>query len=125
MAGKPRKPRPDAAGPQPICRNVIVGGRRTSLRMEASMWTALAEICRRQGLTTNQIAGMVDSRRGRTGLTAAMRVMIINYFQAAAAPIVGAVGHDDAGYRQIDQALRGFAETDDESGDDEPEDEGA
>jgi predicted DNA-binding ribbon-helix-helix protein len=68
----------------PSCRNVLVAGRRTSVRMEAVMWRSLEDIRQREGLTINQICTLVDSMRGDAGLTAALRVFIVAYYREVA-----------------------------------------
>lgn len=67
-----------------VNRNVFVGARRTSLRLEPAMWDALAEICRREDLTMHQLCALIDERRRASSLTAAIRVFIVNYFRSAA-----------------------------------------
>jgi predicted DNA-binding ribbon-helix-helix protein len=67
-----------------INRNVFVGRRRTSLRLEPAMWDALTEICRREEMTMHQLCALIDVRRRASSLTAAIRVFIVNYFRSAA-----------------------------------------
>ncbi len=67
-----------------VNRNVFVGDRRTSLRLEPAMWDALAEICRREDITLHQLSALIDERRRASSLTAAIRVFIVNYFRSAA-----------------------------------------
>lgn len=69
-----------------VCRNVTVNGRRTSLRMEPLLWSALGEIAERETLTVNRICCEIDNRRGAANLTAALRVFIISYYRNAALP---------------------------------------
>ncbi len=66
----------------PVTRNVVVSGRRTSVRMEVVMWRSLMDICDREDLTLNDVCTMVDKVRGDTGLTAALRVLIVAYYRA-------------------------------------------
>ncbi|WP_207460146.1 ribbon-helix-helix domain-containing protein [Azospirillum sp. SYSU D00513] len=70
-------------GPSLICRNVRVGKRRTSLRMEPYIWDSLREICEREDLTINEICTQIDQRRGQANLTASIRVFIVSYFRNA------------------------------------------
>ena len=67
-----------------VNRNVTIGRRRTSLRMEPAMWDALEEICRREEMSQHELCAMIDERRRASSLTAAIRVFIVNYFRAAA-----------------------------------------
>ncbi len=77
-----------------VNRNVIIGERRTSLRLEPALWDALDEACRREGMTRHELCTRID-RRGRASiLTAAVRVFIVSYFKTAATEY----GHADAGH---------------------------
>ena len=77
-----------------VNRNVTIGRRRTSLRLEPAMWDALEEICRREEMSQHEISAMIDERRRSSSLTAAIRVFIVNYFRAAATE----VGHASIGH---------------------------
>lgn len=70
---------------QPVCRNVMVRGRRTSVRMEPLMWRCLDDVANRESLTVNQLCTLVDSRRGDAALTASLRVFLMGYLRALAA----------------------------------------
>ncbi len=72
------------AGSTLVNRNVTIGRRRTSLRLEPAMWDALEEICRREEMSQHELCAMIDERRRTSSLTAAIRVFIVNYFRAAA-----------------------------------------
>lgn len=61
-------------------RNVTVGGRRTSMRLEPQMWDAIETIARLEGMTLNALCGAIDQRR-HVGLTSATRVFIVTYFR--------------------------------------------
>ncbi|MBM3488564.1 MAG: ribbon-helix-helix domain-containing protein [Alphaproteobacteria bacterium] len=67
-----------------ISRNVRVSGHRTSVRLESEIWEAIEEICRRENLTIRALFFDVDGKRGEMGLTAALRVFVLDYFRAAA-----------------------------------------
>lgn len=77
-----------------VSRNILVAGRRTSLRLEPVMWDALGEVCRRESKNANELCTMIDSRRNESSLTAAVRVFILAYFMAAATE----EGHANAGH---------------------------
>lgn len=64
-----------------VCRNVIVAGRRTSIRMEQVYWGELQRICTMERKHLHEIITMVDLRRSHTNLTAALRVFVICYMQ--------------------------------------------
>jgi predicted DNA-binding ribbon-helix-helix protein len=67
-----------------VNRNVTIGRRRTSLRLEPAMWDALEEVCRREEMSQHELCAKIDERRLASSLTAAIRVFIVNYFRAAA-----------------------------------------
>jgi|OM-RGC.v1.027190944 predicted DNA-binding ribbon-helix-helix protein len=62
-------------------RNVTVGSRRTSMRLEPQMWDALESIARLEGMTINNLCTQIDFRRRKTGLTSATRVFIVSYYR--------------------------------------------
>ena len=69
-----------------VTRNVNVGGRRTSVRLEPDLWEALREIATREDRTLHDICSDIDKSRGGTRLTSAMRIYIVNYYRSAAYP---------------------------------------
>ncbi|MGY0709467.1 ribbon-helix-helix domain-containing protein [Azospirillum argentinense] len=75
-------------------RSIIVGGHRTSMRLEPTMWDALEDIARREGLTVNTLCTQIKERleeqfrrhgptadRSEATLTSAVRVFIAAYFR--------------------------------------------
>jgi predicted DNA-binding ribbon-helix-helix protein len=89
MAAKRRPPTNAGDNTSPdcmrtICRNVIVGGNRTSIRMEPLLWDYLQDIATREGHSINDIVTLIDERRGNSALTAALRIFILSYFRSAA-----------------------------------------
>ncbi len=67
-----------------VNRNVTIGQRRTSLRLEPIMWDALDEICHREAVTRNQLCETIYKFKHASSLTAGVRVFIVNYYRAAA-----------------------------------------
>jgi predicted DNA-binding ribbon-helix-helix protein len=64
-------------------RNVWVGRRRTSLRLEADMWQALEEVGRDSGFTIHELCTSIDEARRESSLTAAVRVFLLRYYKLA------------------------------------------
>ena len=77
-----------------INRNVVVTGRRTSVRLEVQMWDALFEIERREGRTVHEICTEVDATRRESTLTSGLRIYILGYYREASTP----GGHTRAGH---------------------------
>jgi predicted DNA-binding ribbon-helix-helix protein len=67
-----------------INRNVTVAGRRTSMRLEPTMWDALRQVCDREKKNLNRLVTDIDGQRAESSLTAAIRVYLLRYFTVAA-----------------------------------------
>ena len=75
-----RKPGRQSLNP----RTVMVGARRTSVRLEAVMWDALMDICHRQQRPISAVVTEIDHERDSLSLTAAIRVYIVRFYRAVA-----------------------------------------
>jgi predicted DNA-binding ribbon-helix-helix protein len=82
-------------------RNVWIGRRRTSLRLEPAMWQALEEVAASSALTIHQLCTMIDERRRESSLTAAVRVFLLLYYRDASRE-----GGAQSGHSLIERALR-------------------
>jgi predicted DNA-binding ribbon-helix-helix protein len=65
-------------------RNVVVAGHRTSVRLEPLMWDALQEIAAGQGMNVNQLVTQIKRSGGRSSLTSAIRVYIVDFYRSRA-----------------------------------------
>lgn len=96
----PARPTPKGKKPAPstlVSRNVSLDGRRTSVRLEPSMWNGLADICKRERATLHQVCSAVARHKPRlTSFTAAVRVFILCYYRDAATED----GHAKCGHGQ-------------------------
>lgn len=78
-----------------VSRNITVFGKRTSIRLEPEMWTALRDMAGRENCTIHDLCSLVSMRKQpRTSLTAAIRVFIMLYYKAATTDD----GHKRAGH---------------------------
>lgn len=78
-----------------ISHNIMVDGKRTSVRLEKEMWMAIKDIARQEKCSIHALCSVVSQRKKPdTSLTAAIRVFIMAYFQAAATTD----GHRNAGH---------------------------
>ena len=64
-----------------LCKNVIVNGRRTSMRLDRETWLSLADICFREKVTIHELCSKIDSIKGRSGLSSATRLFVLTYFR--------------------------------------------
>ena len=86
-----------------ISRNITVLGRRTSVRLEPEMWTALREIARRESCKIHDICSLIQMRKNPdTSLTAAIRVFLMLYYRAASTE----EGHVRAGHGSFQNMIR-------------------
>lgn len=65
------------------------------------MWDALQEICSREGRSIHDVCTEIDRQRRQSGLTAGVRVFILNYFREAATE----EGHSRAAQRRAQGTL--------------------
>ncbi|WP_448208192.1 ribbon-helix-helix domain-containing protein [Azospirillum sp. sgz302134] len=63
-----------------------VPGRITSVRLEAGLWDAYDAVCRALNCTRHALASRIEARRDRAGLglTNAIRLVLVEYWRAAA-----------------------------------------
>ena len=62
-------------------RNIFVGGRRTSIRLEAVFWSAIEEIMAREDITLHALVTRIAfARGGGKNLSSSVRVFIQSYF---------------------------------------------
>ena len=80
---RPRRNQEPAASSL-VIRNVVVGGHRTSVRLEPVMWEALRDIAMRRKVTLHDLVTEIDRERTASSLTAAIRVYIVDFYRSAA-----------------------------------------
>lgn len=69
---------------RPVKRSFTIGGHRTSISLEAQFWEALKEIARREQMALARLVQVIDSQRGESGLSSAVRVWVLNYYRMQA-----------------------------------------
>jgi predicted DNA-binding ribbon-helix-helix protein len=68
-----------------LSRNVRIHNRRTSVRLEPAMWTALNEIAAAENCSIHDLCGAVhDLKAEDLSFTAALRVFLMEYYRTAA-----------------------------------------
>jgi predicted DNA-binding ribbon-helix-helix protein len=63
---------------------VQVNGRRTSMRLEPEIWSAIGDIACREGFTRSELLDEIECRRPGTPLTSAVRVFVAIYYRELA-----------------------------------------
>jgi predicted DNA-binding ribbon-helix-helix protein len=70
-----------------VSRNIIVKGKRTSIRLEPKLWDVLTTIAKEQERTINQLCSEIaDNAPTTSSFTSAVRVYIISHLIAPTAP---------------------------------------
>ncbi|MGF7161382.1 putative DNA-binding ribbon-helix-helix protein [Rhodoligotrophos appendicifer] len=64
---------------RPSKRSVVVAGHPTSLSLEPEFWDVLRQIVDERSTTLNMLITDIDARRGKRGLSSAVRVFVLNY----------------------------------------------
>ncbi len=81
-----------------VSKNILVNGRRTSIRLEPEMWSALKDIAKREQCSIHELCTLVEKcKRACSTLTAAIRVFLMLYYRAATTED----GHVHAGHGDI------------------------
>lgn len=63
-----------------LSRNVVIAGRRTSMRLEPEMWDALEAIASDAGFSINELITLARTQEA-TNLTSGVRIMLLDYFR--------------------------------------------
>lgn len=75
-----------AVPPAVVSRSVNVGGRRASLRLEATIWDGMKEVAEREGKTVEALCTEIHgSRTDGIPFATSVRVFVLNYFRSGAA----------------------------------------
>jgi len=70
----------------PIPRNTIVLARRkTSVSLEDAFWQGLKDIAKSRQMTLSDLVSSIDLDRERSNLSSALRLFVLNHYQARAA----------------------------------------
>lgn len=75
-----------AAPPALVTRSLMIGGRRASLRLEATIWDGLKDIAKSQGRSLEALcADIHDERTEGIPFATSVRVYVLNHFRSMAA----------------------------------------
>ncbi|WP_165837754.1 ribbon-helix-helix domain-containing protein [Zavarzinia aquatilis] len=66
-------------------RNVKINGRRTSIRLEPTLWDAIEDICRREGLGLDDLCNRVAAERPASNFTSSLRCWVVDYYRGTLA----------------------------------------
>ena len=60
-----------------VMHNIVVAGRRTSIRIEPAIWEALKSIARQQGVSVHELVSDIDRARPASSLSSAIRAFVV------------------------------------------------
>ena len=66
---------------RPVKRSFSIDGHRTSISLEPAFWNALKEVAARERTPLAKLVSTIDQNRGGTGLSSAVRIWLLSYFQ--------------------------------------------
>lgn len=85
-----------------VSRNVTVGKKRTSLRLEPEMWQELKNISNYEGCSISDLVTLIRLRkRDNMSLTSSVRLFVMLYYRSAA----NLDGHKKAGHGDFNRML--------------------
>ena len=85
-----------------VSRNITINKKRTSIRLEAQMWSALKEIADREKCSIHDICTIIANKKvTNITLTASIRIFLMLYYKAASTE----EGHVKAGHGAFHKML--------------------
>lgn len=62
--------------------NIVIGGRRTSLALEAGIWESLTEMCRGEQMSLDEACETIVKNAEGVSMASAIRVAVLEHFAA-------------------------------------------
>lgn len=82
-------PRANGSSARPVKRSFTIAGHATSISLEAAFWEALKSAAASRNMPVARLVAEIDSRRGDTNLSSAVRVWILTDLQQRRIPDSG------------------------------------
>lgn len=64
------------------CKNIIINGHRTSMRLDSETWFCLKDICQRESIKLHDLCTKINRVKGKSSLTASTRLFVLLYFRS-------------------------------------------
>ena len=68
-----------------VKRSIVIAGHKTSVSLEDAFWRGLKDIATSRRLTLSDLVGSIDSERKHGNLSSAIRLFVLNHYQAGTA----------------------------------------
>ena len=96
--GKSQNGSSSGTGTSLVSRNLVICGRRTTVRLEDEIWESLKEAAEREGCSVNTLgSGIYRQKKTAEKFSSAIRVFLMLYYRDAARE----AGHAEAGRPRI------------------------
>jgi predicted DNA-binding ribbon-helix-helix protein len=66
-------------------RSIVLAGHKTSVSLEDAFWEGLKDIANIEQKTLSELVGDIDTDREHANLSSAIRLFVLNHYQAQAA----------------------------------------
>lgn len=64
-----------------LTRNVVIDGKRTTIRLESAIWDAVEDLCARENISRHELCSRVEAGRDGLNRAQAIRAVVMNYFR--------------------------------------------
>jgi predicted DNA-binding ribbon-helix-helix protein len=68
-----------------VKRSIVLAGHKTSVSLEDAFWEGLKDIAKIKRETVSELVGGIDIDRKHANLSSAIRLFVLNHYQAQAA----------------------------------------
>jgi predicted DNA-binding ribbon-helix-helix protein len=68
-----------------VKRSIVLSGHKTSVSLEDAFWRGLKDIATTRRTTLSDLIGSIDAERQQGNLSSALRLFVLNHYQARAA----------------------------------------
>ncbi len=99
---------PDSVRSSLVMHNIVVDGRRTTVRLEPVIWDALLDIARDQEVTVHALVSAINRGRTASSLSSAIRAHVVVYLSAGlrdAAPTRSSEARSSQGRLRVSSIL--------------------
>lgn len=79
-----------------VKRSIVIDGHKTSVSLEEAFWKSLREIAIGRGSKLSTLVASIDSERGHSNLSSAIRLFVLNHYQ------VRSNGHHEVGQASLE-----------------------
>ena len=69
-----------------VKRSIVIAGHKTSVSLEDAFWRGLKDIATSRRVTLSDLVAGIDTERKHGNLSSAIRLFVLNHYQARMAP---------------------------------------